>query len=64
MFFLQFSIKGEEKLFRGEILAIIAAIRTKLALPDISNHRIVPVSISPINFPSNQVPYILTKQTN
>lgn len=64
MFFLQFSIKGEEKLFRGEILAIIAVIRTKFTLRDISKHRIVPVSISPINFPSNQVPYILTKQTN
>lgn len=38
------AIQGEDKLLRGEVLTIVAAIRTKLAMPEFSTHRIIPVS--------------------
>lgn len=45
MFFLMHDIQREEKLFREEVLAILAAMKARLARLDLSPHRIVPVSI-------------------
>lgn len=44
MFFLAHDIPGVEgKLLRGEVLAIVAAIKTRLSLPMLSSHPIIPV---------------------
>lgn len=45
MFVLAHRIPGVEgKLLRGEVLAIVAAIKTRLSLPSLAGHRIIPVS--------------------
>lgn len=42
MFFLAHEIPGVEgKLLRGEVLAIVAAIKTRLSLPTLSSHPII-----------------------
>lgn len=44
MFFLAHEIPGDErKLLRGEVLAIVAAIKMRLSLPRLSSHPIIPV---------------------
>lgn len=47
MFILENAIEGGEKLLRSEVLAIVAATKTRLALPGLSKHRIVPASTHP-----------------
>lgn len=45
MFFLAHDIPGVEgKLLRGEVLAIVAAIKTRLSLRSLMGHCIIPVS--------------------
>ena len=45
MFFLAHRIPGVEgKLLRGEVLAIVAAIKTRLSLRSLMGHCIIPVS--------------------
>lgn len=44
MFFLAHEVPGVEgKLLRGEVLVIVAAINTRLSLPTLSSHPIIPV---------------------
>ena len=43
-FLLQHQMQADDRLLRGEVLAILAAIRTRLDLPELSEHIIVPVS--------------------
>ena len=44
MFFLAHEIPGDgRKLLRGEVLAIVAAIKMRLSLPRLSSHPIIPV---------------------
>lgn len=44
MFMMEHGFQGDDKLLRGEVLAIVAAMITRLQMPSLESHKIVPVS--------------------
>ncbi|XHG07801.1 hypothetical protein AWENTII_010933 [Aspergillus wentii] len=45
MFILQHNIQEQERLFRGEVMSILAAIITRMELPELSEHMVIPVFV-------------------
>lgn len=54
MFTMARGFQGDDKLLRGEVLAIVAAMLTRLKIPSLRSHKIIPVSTMPC-FPLYQI---------